>query len=94
MKQKKPEHPTCPMFGDSCRHVSLERSMHPYTKLKIVNGIYAPDKLGYAIHELGAYCNNYNCWVCDMHYCPVRWEHCKRGNPIRKRGRPRKWATM
>jgi hypothetical protein len=69
------QNPTCPMFQDTdCRFLSMETSRHPYTLLKKVNGIFAPDHQGVAIHELGAWCNNDGThWVRDLRACPARW---------------------
>jgi hypothetical protein len=77
------------MFGDICVYVSHETSRHPYTKLKKINGIFAPDVQGVAIHELGAYCNNVGAWVEQMNTCPVRWQRANK-----PKAPPQKWKII
>jgi hypothetical protein len=63
------------MFGDKCRHCSLETTLRPYTRIdrNPVTGIYKPKGLGKTVVQLGAFCSNINKWVADMKVCPVRW---------------------
>jgi hypothetical protein len=65
----------CPMFGNPCRHVSIERTSRPYTAIERDQrtGLYRPTGSGRKVVVLGEYCNDAGMWVRDMHYCPVRY---------------------
>jgi|SRR5271157_862399 len=66
----------CPMFGDVCRHCSLEITIRPFAKIKknLITGLFEPDGQGSKKVELGEFCNNSGIhYVRDLHYCPRRW---------------------
>lgn len=80
----------CPMFGEACRHCSMEHTTRPFTKIvKDPNTkLFKPIGLGNTKVPLGEYCNNVGAWVRDLHYCPARWA-LRRGTtappPIKKK---------
>jgi hypothetical protein len=69
----------CPMFGNQCRHLSIERTPRPYTEIERdeLTGLYRPKRRGVNIAIIGEYCNDYGKYVRDMHYCPVKYSMTK-----------------
>ena len=71
------------MFGDRCRHLSIEKTSRPYTEIErdTLTGLYRPKRYGRKIAIVGEYCNDFGKYVRDMHYCPVRYSLTKHTAP-------------
>lgn len=81
------------MFGDLCRHCSMEKTSRSFTVLgkDPKTQLFVPLKQSKVTVDLGAFCNNISMWVEDMHYCPSRWalyrgvDKPKEKTPIKKK---------
>jgi len=73
----------CPMFGDRCRHLSIEKTSRPYTELQKdpSTKLFKPLRAGRKVVIIGEFCNDAGKWVADMHYCPVKYSLA---NPIKE----------
>jgi hypothetical protein len=69
------EDEVCPMFGNHCRHLSVEKTSRPYTEIERDGrtGLYVPKGCGRKVVVVGEYCNDSGKYVRDMHYCPVKY---------------------
>lgn len=67
--------------GKPCFYCSIEKTTRPYTRIEkdTRTGLFKPVCLGRKTVERGEYCNNACEWVENLHYCPVKWEHTKKG---------------
>lgn len=65
----------CPMFGDRCGHLSIEKTSRPCTEITKdpTTGLFKPVRASRIVVVLGEFCNDYGKFVKDMHYCPVRY---------------------
>jgi hypothetical protein len=72
------------MFGDECRHCSIEKASGKVTLLKkdIHNGMLVSRGESFNVMEVGAWCNNDGKhWVADLDRCPSRWDRANRVVP-------------
>lgn len=77
------EDDVCPMFGNPCRHLSIEKTSRPYTEIERDGrtGLYVPKGCGRKVVVVGEYCNASGKYVRDMHYCEVKYSMTRVAQP-------------